>query len=176
MKSTGVVRRVDELGRIVIPKEIRRTLRIKDGESLEILVDKDMIFLKKFSKLSNMEDMAKQLSDVLYQSVNKNIFVTDSDTFIASAGNLKKKYIGGRLSTFLESLIKDSMLSKSNELIEIELLDKNMELCSYVSAPIVVNGDAVGLVLIVSKQADLTDLEENLVTITAQILGKYVEE
>ena len=176
MKSTGVVRRVDELGRIVIPKEIRRTLRIKDGESLEILVDKDMIFLKKFSKLSNMEDMAKQLSDVLYQSVNKNIFVTDSDTFIAAAGNLKKKYIGGRLSPFLESLIKDIMLSKSNELIEIELLDKNMELCSYVSAPIVVNGDAVGLVLIVSKQADLTDLEENLVTITAQILGKYVEE
>ena len=77
MKSTGVVRRVDELGRIVIPKEIRRTLRIKDGESLEILVDKDMIFLKKFSKLSNMEDMAKQLSDVLYQSVNKNIFVKE---------------------------------------------------------------------------------------------------
>ena len=176
MKSTGVVRRIDELGRIVIPKEIRRTLRIKDGESLEIFVDKEMITLKKFSKFSNMEEMAKKLADILCHSVNKNIFVTDSDTFIAASGSLKKKYIGGNLSSFLEEIIKNRKLFKSDELIEIELLDKKKEFCSYVSSPIMVNGDVVGLVLIVSEQADLTDLEENLVAVAAQILGKHVEE
>ena len=176
MKSTGIVRRIDELGRIVIPKEIRRTLRIKDGESLEIFVDKEMIILNKFSKISNMEGIAKQIADILFHSVNKNVFVTDSDRFIAASGSLKKKYIGGKISSFLENLIKNRKLSKSNELNEFELLDKNKEFCSYVSSPIMVNGDVVGLVLIVSEYNDLTTLEENLVIVTSQILAKYVEE
>ena len=77
MKSTGVVRRVDELGRIVIPKEIRRTLRIKDGESLEIFVDREMITLRKYSKLNNMEEDARQLADIISRSVDKNVFITD---------------------------------------------------------------------------------------------------
>ena len=70
MKATGVVRRVDDLGRIVIPKEIRRTLRIRDGESLEIFVDREMIALKKFSKMSNMEDVSKQLADIFNNAIN----------------------------------------------------------------------------------------------------------
>lgn len=91
MKSTGVVRRVDDLGRIVIPKEIRRTLRIRDGESLEIFVDREMIALKKFSKMTNIEEISKQLADIIHSTIQKNILIADRDRFVAVSGNLKKK-------------------------------------------------------------------------------------
>lgn len=176
MKSTGIVRRIDELGRIVIPKEIRRNLRIRDSEMLEIFVDNDMIVLKKYSKLSDTVEIAKKLSDILYHTLNKNIFVTDFDTFIAVSGGLKKKYIGGQLSSFLENLLKNKVVSKSNSLVEIELIEKKKELCSYMSSPICVNGDVVGLVLITSECDDFNDLDEILINIASQMLGKYVED
>ena len=93
MKSTGVVRRVDDLGRIVIPKEIRRTLRIRDGESLEIFVDREMIALKKFSKMSDMNEVAQELVEIINATINKTVLITDRDRFIAGSGSLKKKYI-----------------------------------------------------------------------------------
>ena len=75
MKSTGVVRRVDDLGRIVIPKEIRRTLRIRDGESLEIFVDREMIALKKFSKMSDMDDVSKELVEIINANIKKTVLI-----------------------------------------------------------------------------------------------------
>ena len=83
MKSTGVVRRVDDLGRIVIPKEIRRTLRIRDGESLEIFVDREMIALKKFSKMSDMDDVSKELVEIINANIKKTVLITDRDKFVA---------------------------------------------------------------------------------------------
>lgn len=176
MKSTGVVRRVDELGRIVIPKEIRRTLRIKDGESLEIFVDREMITLKKFSRLNNMEEMAKQLADIISHIINKSVFITDCDICIASAGSLRKKYIGGVISDFLEKIMKERKVCRCNSLVELEILENDKERGAYVAAPIIVNGDVAGLVLILSDQLEITDLDESLVMVASQILGKNVEE
>ena len=107
MKSTGVVRRVDDLGRIVIPKEIRRTLRIRDGESLEIFVDREMIALKKFSKMSDMNEVAQELVEIINATINKTVLITDRDKFIAGAGGLKKKYIDTNISRYLEGVMKE---------------------------------------------------------------------
>ena len=92
MKTTGVVRRVDDLGRIVIPKDIRKSLRIRDGESLEFFVDKETISLKKFSTSADLSEMAQSLLDTIHKTISKSIFVTDRDKVVAGTGKLKKEF------------------------------------------------------------------------------------
>ena len=89
--TTGIVRRIDELGRIVIPKEIRKNLRIKNGDNLEILVDGENITLRKYSQIENVTDMASVYAESFYQVLKYNVIVTDTDKVVAIAGNLKKK-------------------------------------------------------------------------------------
>lgn len=176
MKSTGVVRRVDDLGRIVIPKEIRRTLRIRDGEALEIFVDSEMIALKKFSKMTDMTEVAKELVDIINGNINKTVLISDRDRFIAGSGSLKKAYVEKNISKELENIMNERKCVVETSKHSIELLDNIKELLSYVIYPIIMNGDAVGLVLVISDKSDLGQLEEKLVNIIAQFLGKHIEE
>ena len=175
MKSTGVVRRVDDLGRIVIPKEIRRTLRIRDGESLEIFVDREMIALKKFSKMDDIEEVSKQLVDIISGVINKSVFITDRDKFIAGSGNLRKKYLNRNISLFLENAMNNrkNVIDNSHS---IELIDADNENLNYVISPIIMNGDAIGLVIILSEKEDIVQIDEKLASIVAQFLGKHIEE
>ena len=106
MKTTGVVRRIDDLGRIVIPKEIRRTLRIHDGESLEIFVDNEIITLKKYSSLNELANVSKILVESINKEINKDIIITDRDNVIAASGVNKKKYMGKNISSYLENVIR----------------------------------------------------------------------
>ena len=93
MKTTGVIRRIDELGRIVIPKEIRKNLRIKNGESLEVYLDGDSIILKKFSQIESLESISVDYVEAFNQIIKHNIIVTDRDKVVAVSGPLKKKYL-----------------------------------------------------------------------------------
>lgn len=176
MKSTGVVRRVDDLGRIVIPKEIRRTLRIRDGESLEIFVDREMIALKKFSKMTDMDEVSKQMVDIINGVIDRNVFITDRDKFIAASGSLRKKYLNKNISKFLENIMRDRKTVIENTKHDIELIDLEKENLSYVISPIIMNGDAIGLVLLLSDKNDIGKTEEKLSSIVAQFLGKHIEE
>ena len=101
MKTTGVIRRIDDLGRIVIPKEIRKTLRIKDGESLEIYLDSDNIVLKKFSRLEGLSNFYKNYVDSVQSSIGENIMITDNEKIVAVAGTLKKKYLDHDISNYI---------------------------------------------------------------------------
>ncbi len=176
MKSTGVVRRVDDLGRIVIPKEIRRTLRIRDGESLEIFVDKEMIALKKFSKMTDLDEVAKQLVDIMNSVINKNVFITDRDKFIAGSGSMRKKYLNKNISKFLENIMRErkSIIEQNNH--GIELIDLENENLSYIILPIIMNGDAIGLVIVLSDKNDISLSDEKIATVVSQFLGKHIEE
>ena len=176
MKSTGVVRRVDDLGRIVIPKEIRRTLRIRDGESLEIFVDREMIALKKFSKMNDIEEISKQIVDIMYNAIGKNVFITDRDRFVAGAGDLRKKFLNKNISKYLETIMNDRKNIIENSNHNIELVDLEEENLSYVISPIIMNGDAVGLLLILSEKSDIGKTEEKMASVFAQFLGKHIEE
>lgn len=176
MKSTGVVRRVDDLGRIVIPKEIRRTLRIRDGESLEIFVDREMIALKKFSKMTDMEEISKQLVDIINSTINKTVLVTDRDKFIAGAGNLKRKYVEANISHYLESLMNERKSVIDNNVHEVVLIEDDSDNLASVITPIIMNGDVIGLVLVISDKPDIGQLEEKMALVAAQFLGKHIEE
>ena len=90
LKSTGVVRRIDDLGRIVIPKEIRKNMKIKDGESVEIYLDSDNIILKKYSPLGNIMEFYKSYVNSIYEAILENIMIVDRDKVVAVAGDLKK--------------------------------------------------------------------------------------
>ena len=104
--STGIIRRVDELGRIVIPKEIRKSLRIKNGESLEVYLDGDSIILKKFSQIESLESISVDYVEAFNQIIKHNIIVTDRDKVVAVSGPLKKKYLGKNINEFTERSIE----------------------------------------------------------------------
>ncbi|MDG1579345.1 stage V sporulation T C-terminal domain-containing protein, partial [Bacillus cereus] len=124
MKATGIVRRIDDLGRVVIPKEIRRTLRIREGDPLEIFVDRDgEVILKKYSPISELGDFAKEYADALFDSLGHSILICDRDTYIAVSGSSKKEYLNKSISDLLERTMdqRNSVLEESKK--EIQLVD-----------------------------------------------------
>ncbi len=176
MKATGVVRRIEELGSIVIPKEIRKSLRFMVGEWLEIYLDSDNIILKKFSPFDNLNDFYKDYVDSIYSSIKENILIVDRDTIVAIAGDLKKKYFGKQISLDIDEIIQKRNIVVSKEYTNINIVDGEKLYGSFVIAPIVVNGDAIGAVIMYSENRRLDELDEKTITIAAKFLGKYIEE
>ena len=123
-----------------------------------------------------MSDVAKELVEIINNNINKTVLITDRDKFIAASGTLKKNYIDKNISKFLENVMSDRKYLVENSMHPIELIDNLKESLSYVIYPIIMNGDAVGLVLAISNNGDIGQLEEKLVNITAQFLGKHIEE
>ena len=173
MKTTGVVRRIDELGRIVIPKEIRKNLRIKNGDNLEILVDGENITLRKYSQIENLTDMANIYAESFYQVLKYNVIVTDTDKVVAIAGNLKKKYLNLGISDRLTSMIerRDSFVERKKSSIEIS--PGLSEFGYYAVATIINNGDSIGSVIILSLDTPMLEQEEKLAMILANMLSNY---
>lgn len=176
MKSTGVVRRVDDLGRIVIPKEIRRNLRIRDGEELEIFVDNDLIYLKKFSKLSDLSAVSKKIIDVASALIGKTILISNRDFIYNGSGELKKKYINKELSKVIsEKMLNGNVLI--NRSINSDKLSESVEDNSfYALRPILCYGDVIGSVISLSNNSEISDYDLSIINLIAQFLGKYVEE
>ena len=174
MKATGVVRRIDDLGRIVIPKEIRRNLRIRDGESLEIFVDNDNIVLKKFSIMRNVDDYASNLALSLYSILKKSIVITDIDSVIACSGNLKdlvNKPISDKMSLCIKR--RECILEKYDK--DLIITDDICFNCKYVINSIVANGDVVGLVIIFDED-EIGDDDMLIASLACKILSKSIEE
>ena len=116
MKSTGVVRRIDDLGRIVLPKEIRKTLRIRDGESLEIYTNEEEIILKKFTSASDLKEISQSLIDTIASTIKSNIFIADRDNIISGSGALKKEFIDRSISSNLENILLNNEKSFSRDM------------------------------------------------------------
>ena len=175
MKATGVVRRIDDLGRIVIPKEIRKTLRVKDGESLEIYLDNDSIVLKKYFPLEKTADFYKNYVASVYDIIGENIAIVDRDTILAFAGELKKKYLDKRISKVIDGFIENRVNVYEKEKKEFNLSGEETEKASYILAPIISDGDAIGAVIVLSKNNELDNFYEKTAIIAAKFLGKYIE-
>ena len=171
--STGIIRRIDELGRIVIPKEIRKNLRIKNGDNLEILVDGDNITLRKYSQIENATDMASVYAESFYQVLKYNIIITDTDKVIAIAGNLRKKYLNMGISDKLTTMIerRDTFVERKKSSIEIS--PGMSEYGYYAIATIINNGDSIGSVIILSLDTPMLEQEEKLAMILANMLSNY---
>ena len=183
MKATGVVRRIDDLGRIVIPKEIRRTLRISEGSPLEIFTEKDgEIVFKKYSPIGELSEFATNYADTLSKTTGHIACITDKDTIIAVSGGLKKDLLEQGISKELEEVIenKEIYTSKENDELAIPITkheNKERVFHSQVIYPIVSDGDSVGSVVLMSKEPNkkMTDTELKIVQSAAGILGSQLE-
>ena len=173
--TTGIVRRIDELGRIVIPKEIRRNLRIKNGDNLEILVDGENIILRKYSHIENAVDMVSVYTESFCQVLKYNVIVTDTDKVVAAAGNLKKKYLSMGISDSLTTMIerRDNFVERKKSNLEIS--PGMSEYGYYAVATIIKNGDSIGAVIILSLDTPMLEQEEKLAMILANMLSNYFE-
>lgn len=176
MKTTGIIRRIDDLGRIVIPKELRKSLRIKNGDSLEIFVDQEDIILKKYSPMESIEEAAMKYVDSFNQVIKRNVIVTDKDKVIAASGMLKKKYLGKKLTEFTERGIerRDSFVERQKKLFSF--VEGVEELGYYSFSSIVSDSDTIGSVIIISVDGPILESEEKLAVILSKLLsGKFLE-
>lgn len=158
MKATGVVRRIDDLGRIVIPKEIRRTLRIKEGDPIEIFTDKEgEVILKKYSPIGELSEFATGYAETLAKTTGHIACITDKDSVIAVSGGSKKEYLEKAISTELEKLIenKEVYTSKDNNEKALPITQNantNNLNNSQVIYPIISDGDVIGSIVLLSKE------------------------
>lgn len=182
MKATGIVRRIDDLGRVVVPKEIRRTLRIREGDPLEIFTDREgEIILKKYSPIGELGQFAKQYADSISQITGHIIAITDKDQFIAVAGPAKKDLITRSISHELEEIIneRESLLAAKEDKNFIKIMNEDDSEYTYqVISPIISEGDAIGSVIILSKDLKIKfgELETKLAATAAAFLGKQMEQ
>ena len=178
MKATGIVRRVDDLGRIVIPKEIRRTLRIREGDPLEIYTDKDgEVIFKKYSPIGELSDFAAQICDSLHKSTDAIAAVCDRDTVIAISGGARRELMDKRISAELEHIMEGRSTYRYDGSSSISVSDSADNLCVSVAAPVISEGDVMGCVMFVSPRnsAPCTDIEYKLAQTVASFLGKQME-
>lgn len=180
MKATGIVRRIDDLGRVVIPKEIRRTLRIREGDPLEIFTDREgEIILKKYSPIGELGQFAKQYADSIGQTTGHIVAITDKDQFIAIAGMAKKDWLTKPISKDLETLINDreSVMAGKDEKGFIRVSQEDDDVAYEVICPIICEGDAIGAVIILTKDAKvkLGDVEMKIASTAAAFMGRQME-
>lgn len=177
MKATGIVRRIDDLGRVVIPKEIRRTLRIREGDPLEIFTDRDgEVILKKYSPINELGDFAQEYAETLYATLGTPAMISDRDEMIAVAGVSKKDYLNRRLSSQAEDILQ--MRTIVTEKIEksVEWIPGQVEqVKSYCVAPIIASGDPIGAVYLLSKVHFIGEAEIKAVETAAHFLAKQME-
>ncbi len=183
MKATGVVRRIDDLGRVVIPKEIRKTLRIKEGDPLEIFTDREgQVILKKYSPIGELSEFASGYAETLAKTTGHIACITDKDTIIAVSGGSKKEYLEQDVSLELEKLMEDkeiySSTENSNQSMPITKNDKNEKKNNaQVVYPIVSNGDTIGTVILMSKDSKtkMDDVEKKVAQSAATFLASQME-
>lgn len=179
MKATGIVRRIDDLGRVVIPKEIRRTMRIREGEPLEIFTDKDgEVIFKKYSPIGEVGTFTGQFADAINKACGIPVAICDNDTVVAVAGASKKDLLEKPISQSLyEAMGKRQSYSAAAEgKTPIEVTESGSGQVSFMS-PIVAEGNVIGAVMSLQKQSGAApdDAEKKLISTGAMFLSTQME-
>ncbi len=179
MKATGIVRRIDDLGRVVIPKEIRRTMRIREGDPLEIYTDADgEVIFKKYSPMGELSEFTSQYAEVLHRATGMPVIITDRDHVISCSGLSKKDTMDRHIAKELEEIMENrSSFVAGNDkgvLMPVEGLDRN----AAIAYPIVGGGDVSGAVILLFNENGTapTQSEIKLAQVAASFLGKQTEE
>lgn len=181
MKATGIVRRIDDLGRVVIPKEIRRTLRIREGDPLEIFTDREgEIILKKYSPIGELGTFAKEYAESLAQSVGHIICIVDKDQVIAVSGATKKDFLEKHLSPQMEKCInnRNTHIATRSDNNFVPVLENDIEDAynSELIAPIISEGDVLGAIVFLSSDKKMGEVEGKLAQTAAGFIGKQMEQ
>lgn len=179
MKATGIVRRIDDLGRVVIPKEIRRTLHLREGEPMEIFTGKDgEVVLKKYSPMGELSDHAAKVAEAIAQHTGCLVCVTDCDQVIAACGTGSKEFVGQPISARLEQLIRDREMQQYRTGIELlQNRETKQDSAPQIICPILQSGDVHGAVVLCGR----TDkplpgkTEMQILSVAAGFLARQME-
>lgn len=156
----GIIRRIDNLGRIVIPKEIRDTLRIKNGDSVEINIEGETVTLKKYSELNNIIEIETIITNLLKETLKKDVLITDKDKYIIGT---KKEYLNKKISNKLLEILDNRQM----------IIQKSTNQNTLIN-PIIVNGDVIGSIIIISNEK-ITENQIKTVSLLSNFLIKYIE-
>lgn len=176
MRATGIVRKIDNLGRVVIPKEIRTEMQINNGNTLEIYVDKnDTVVLKKYSPVRELEDLGDYI-ETLEETTDANVIITDTDRIVAASPRLKE-YKGHNLSQRVKKIIESRKTKFLDEVKDEDLcLDfrskSNEKLGDLIITPIMKQGDILGGIILSTVDHDLSDFESKSTKVTAKVISK----
>ncbi len=178
MKATGIVRRIDDLGRVVIPKEIRRTMRIREGDPLEIYTEKEgSVIFRKYSLMGGLSEFSAELCDSLSRTTGQTAIITDRDSCIAVAGTQKKEVMDRQISTQLEQLMEGRQpyrYHKGDDRLPLCL--EGSQLAITAAAPVLSSGDVIGCVLFANEEpTPAGEVELKLTQSIAGFLGKHME-
>lgn len=184
MKATGIVRRIDELGRVVIPKEIRRTLRIREGDPLEIFTDREgEVILKKYSPIGELGEFARQFAESLNKSLGHIACIADRDTILATSGATKKEYMDKALNDAVEQLMNERKNHQADlrtgGMIPITVEEEDASgYTGQTVVPIISEGEPIGAVLLLTRESGATMGETELKSAktAANFMGKQMEQ
>ena len=180
MKATGIVRRIDELGRVVIPKEIRRTLRIREGDPLEIFTDHDgEVVLKKYSPIGEIAAIAKDYTDSLYRSLGHIACISDRDAIVSASGAPKRDMLEKPLSAEIEAVLQGrqtvvNSMADGGKLVPIT----NDDAGAGYTAHIIADGEIIGGLILLSREAGakMSFTDQKVAETTAAIVGRQMEQ
>ncbi len=178
MKATGIVRRIDDLGRVVIPKEIRRTLRIREGDPLEIFTENDgSVIFKKYSPIGELGEFAAWYAESMSKTLGMPACITDKDTVIAVSGISKKDVGDKRISSRIEDIMEGkSIYIASDSDSKVPIIDADTSYKAGIIAPIIFDGDSIGTVaLLPDDKQKISEVETKLAENAAMFLGKTME-
>ena len=170
MKATGIVRRIDDLGRVVIPKEIRRTMRIREGDPLEIYTSNEgEVIFKKYSPIGELSESAAQVADIMHRLAGCPVAVFDRDHVVSVSGAAKKEWNARRVSPELEELMENG----TDSLMPAEGVEKGAMAC----LPIIAAGDVTGAVAFLDngEGSAINDSQKSLILAASQFLGRQLE-
>lgn len=176
MIETGLIRKIDGLGRLVIPKEIRERFNIKENDYLEFILSNEGFFIKKYSKLSNFQNLAQELTDTLYHFLNAEVLIAECDKILAYSGQNKKKYLNQTVSDKIVKSIKrrESLFEQYNK--ELELINGDIINCSYINQTLVANSEEIGIIFLYRINESVDETDQKIVNIVSSFLTKYLEE
>ena len=181
MKATGIVRRIDDLGRVVIPKEIRRTMRIREGDPLEIYTDRDgEVIFKKYSPIGELGDFASEDAETLSKTSGHPTCITDKDNIIAVSGVPKRELTEKKISTDIERVMeeKSTFICRPSDSKKLSVIEGSEKYTAGVVVPIISEGDTIGSVVFFSNESSpkMGEIEEKLAQSAAGFLGRHMEQ
>ena len=176
MIDTGLTRKIDGMGRLVIPKEIRERYNIREDDYLEFSLINDGFCLKKYSKLGRLQALAQELTDTLNMFLDAEVLIAERETILAYSGIYKDKYLNKPVSNKLINSIKRRESLFETYTKELEITEDDVINCSYINETIVANSEEVGIICLyrLDRSVDKTDLK--VVNIVSSFLTKYIEE
>lgn len=179
MKATGIVRRIDDLGRVVIPKEIRRTMRIREGDPLEIYTDRDgEVIFRKYSLMGSISDFAEEICYAVHETTGLPTLITDRDTVLAVSGAPKREFGDKQISDQMEQIMAQrSLYCAKTQDAAAPVISSSEHLTIGLAAPILTQGDVLGAVVIGStgKDTPIQEKDAALVETLALFLGRHME-